>query len=438
MATTLTDMPLDIFHHIIDELPKYRLVNEHAVTPRPWHLREFRLVSRTIETKSRVRFAQEFFTSIVVAVPLQLSERVQHISKDAILRNGVRNMKIRIDFPRELAIDDSDSKLGHDQNYRKKLEDYLIKCSFKSDFLTTIHHVKSLKVSSKLHSATSHGGDLMSRDDNRVVWRRMAREVLKTVLMVGAIRLENIQIGDNRSWGTEVHPGLLRDLPEISANLSELTSLRLINFVDGEHHLDSMLPFETLYNPQDLFKFLIQAPKLRELEYLGLRSNCVSNLVVDCRLLKTPTLTPTVTNLTLSHWTCEGDLPHLGDSLKVLRIASIHLTSIEWRPVFSRLRESLNLEKFTAVHLSEGRFFLDFDLINHARPLIEPIMIESHRWHDVWGWLASPTTAEDDVWLWVDHNREGCEISLDAKDGDDMNEWLLRLEQQYRLKERRH
>jgi hypothetical protein len=441
MTITLSDLPVEIFHHIVDELPKYKLSNADTAIPRPWYLREFRLVSRTIETKTRARFAHEFFASLAITVPLRPSERLQHISGDAILRDSVRNVKIHIRFPYELAIQDSDMEPGHDKNHEKTLEDFLVKCSLTSSFgqfLKAIHCLKSLTVSTQLdprYPALEHMST-MCKGYNRMLWRIMAREVLKTVLLVESIRLENIQLGEHWVNQTEIPPSFLGDLPETSTNLSELTSLRLVGFVDGEHHLGSTLPFGTLYKPQDLFNFLARAPKLRKLEYSGLQDNCnmESSLVEDYRLLRSLTLPSTVTNLSLSNLTIAEHVPHFGDSLKVLRLDFILVVDMEWRLVFSVLRKSLDLDIFEAKNLEEGNNLLTFDLIHHDRPITVSHNIEVQRWDE--GWWDRPTEVtanEDDDWLWVEHDCMIYDISLSTQDGDDMDEWLLKLEERYEL-----
>jgi hypothetical protein len=435
MAITLADLPVEIFHHIIDELPRYKFSNTDTAIPRLWHFKELRLVSRSIERKTRARFAHEFFASLVIPVPLQLHKRTQHILADAIFRDSIRTINVNIYFPRKPFAQDCGNGLGHDKEYEKTLEDFLVKCSITSNFgqlLKTLHHVTGLTISTG-RAPKVYCSQAKCRGNNMVLRRTIARETLRTVLMVETIRLENIQLGDEFENGTGIPPSLLRDLPETSTSLSELTSLRLVGFVDGVHDVESTLPFEPWDEPQDLFNFLTPARRLTNLEYSGLQNGpyMAQNLGRGYRVLETLTLTPTVTNLTLSHFVIAENLPCFGDSLKVLRLESIGLIDIEWRQVFQVLRESLNLDIFEAKNLEEDNdVMVDFQLINRDRPITESLKIITQCWDE--RWWERPTIADDD-WLWVSHDPYNWKISLSAKGGDDMDAWLSRVEQQYQL-----
>jgi hypothetical protein len=90
MAATLSDLPVEIFDMIID----YMCAVDHGNASGRLDITNLRLVDRTIETKTKVRFAREGFHTLVLQVPIVWDKRLQYVLRDPIFRNSVRCVAI--------------------------------------------------------------------------------------------------------------------------------------------------------------------------------------------------------------------------------------------------------------------------------------------------------------------------------------------------------
>jgi len=91
---TLSSLPVDIFHHVIDELPVVKVQNGQS---RKQDLKSLRLSCREIETKTRRRFGQEFFGALAVTLANERRfESAHRISANGTFSNRVTQLCVRV------------------------------------------------------------------------------------------------------------------------------------------------------------------------------------------------------------------------------------------------------------------------------------------------------------------------------------------------------
>jgi hypothetical protein len=123
---TLPSLPVELFHHIIDELPDTWTNHRYIKLD----LKQFRFACREIDFKTRTGFSKHFFSCCEIRVGPGGFERAHQITADSIFRTQVEWLELCLDHLNAPFNDDAD---------HKATTDYIMGGAFRSAFtkLTT-------------------------------------------------------------------------------------------------------------------------------------------------------------------------------------------------------------------------------------------------------------------------------------------------------------
>jgi hypothetical protein len=131
MAPTLPDMPVEIFDHIIDQLPHTWNGNY-----RRHDLKNLRSASRKLENRTRIRFGKEFFRAHMIRIGPG-SFRISHnVLNDADCRKSPRTLVIS--FGRVPLDETADYEVAYMYASRGRFKSALNRCMSQSTRLESI------------------------------------------------------------------------------------------------------------------------------------------------------------------------------------------------------------------------------------------------------------------------------------------------------------
>jgi hypothetical protein len=241
MAPTLADMPVEIFHLIIDALPMV----QHDGAPYRHSLKQLRQVNGQVEAKTRVRFGHEFFNTLHLSVPLGHSEVTDRVLMDPIFRNSIRTIEIYPHYDTNI--------FGGDISL-EKLGKHVVEGSFKTDF------ERLMKAAKCVTSLVVEGWNKRSADDrwnaNRVnsksIWQGLVKGVLTVLFTLKDVRLKNLRLGHHIPDELQTPLFLFCGLPKNSSTFHQLTNLTLWYVVSEQA---TFLPSESPDQTQTLADF---------------------------------------------------------------------------------------------------------------------------------------------------------------------------------------
>jgi hypothetical protein len=446
MRTTLLDMPIEIIDAIIDKLPRAELNDVQCRRD----IKQFRLVCTNIESKTRRRFAQECFSSLLPTLTRGGFDNAHHIMDDDTFRNNVRG--IELNFARNVVEE-------HGPNNEIEATGdldagYVMDGTFKSDFLALLnrfHEVGKVCITSPL--LPIHDTEDLDEVMNRG-WRKLALDALAAIATCKTIHLKEFALGRNEGLPITVQD--LASISEASITFSELTRLSLYGILEnasGE-------------SPTILADLLASAPKLAKLDFQG---DVVDYVKLDYIPINLTHLPP-ITELRLSKFFVTEEsllkgLELLGETLHILSMETVELCTGTWRTIFGSMRKTLRLSFLALGDLSRGYGEHETDDVDHIfftntlrdRPVVLDFKLGGSVgtiWHDaIWMWHDAIWTRmeigklnralyEEEIkdidemiandWVWAAHHfdHQGC-VVLDEEEGDDVMAWLAMVDEQH-------
>jgi hypothetical protein len=448
MTTTLLDMPIEIIDAIIDKLPKtpqYTGMCRHDI-------KQLRLTCIYIETKTRRRFAQEFFSSLAPLLTPGGFDNVRHILDNETFRNSVRGIKLC--FTRNVVEEHgpNDHKI---QTTGDCDTGYILDGAFKSDFLALLDRANQVTKVSILSPRFSIHDTEDSEENMSCGWRILTLHALTAMATSQTLHLKEFALGSNEGLSIPVQD--LASIPEASMIFSELTKLSLSGILEnacGE-------------SPKILADLLARAPKLAKLDCHG---DIFGYIKLD-HIPNNPIHLPPLTELKLSKITMTEEvlvkgLESLHGTLHKLSLKNLEICAGTWKTVFESMRKTLRLHFLALGDLSRAHgddaetdepyqiFFTD---TLRDRPVMLDFKLGGSvgtMWHDaIWMWhdpiwtrmeVGSLTRAvyQDEIndmdqliaddWIWVAHHfdHQGY-IVLDEEEGDDVMAWLAFVEERH-------
>lgn len=362
MAPTLVNMPVEIFHGIIDELPAvYRPYRAHR------DLKILRQVCREVELKTRVRFGQECCRSVVLCLaPAGSPQKLGYLGDD-IFRHCVREVELRIHDPDVIMKDESSSDLVLDHETETDLEQGL---------LTILRLVPGVEHFSLTCSKTAQ--DTTEEDSNKTrrCWHKLVALTVQLLSAQKVVRLQSLQLGghDETIFPIPIfvlQPHLLR-----STGLAELTTLNLWGFVEA-NPADFSSSETAVTTTEMLDGFLGLAPKLVSIGFAGEgKETPLTNSLLKASLSAThPRPIPPVKELHFQSLAMTASqLVHglllLSVTLNSLTLNHLRLADGTWRSVFGIMRRRLKLNSVDLVVLEQGDLGVDLLDIAKHRPCI--------------------------------------------------------------------
>jgi hypothetical protein len=220
MSPTLLDMPVEMIDAIVDELPRSF---EHLMVCRH-DIKQLRRVCRELESKTRRRFAQECFSSLLPMITPGGFDSAHHIMGEDIFRNSVCDIELHvgrgIGDPDE---DDTDWDLT---------TDYIMADGFRTDFWKVTKRAQRMK---KVNIVSPcFPSDAMGEDRSNIIlgWRKVVVDALEAMSHPEGFQLTTFELGSNEGIPTPIH--LLASIPKASTIFGELTELSLYNFIEEE------------------------------------------------------------------------------------------------------------------------------------------------------------------------------------------------------------
>jgi hypothetical protein len=445
MAPTLADMPVEIFHLIIDSLPM--VLDDGA--PHRQSLKQLRQVNREVETKTRVRFGHESFNKLHLPVPLGHSEVTERVLMDPIFRKSIRTIVIYPNY---------NAEIFDGNNSGRKLKNHIVEGSFQSDFkrlLQAAQYTSSLAVEG-CNTRSAEKGNIIDFKNHENIWRELVKGVLTVLFTLQDFQLKDLRLGHYTLYTLVLPLFLFWGLPKHSNKLHQLTSLTLWHMNPEQA---TFLPPESPDQTQTLEDFLALAPNLKTLNF-DMYDHCGK-----CRPYQLPAfllshdstrsrldsikLSQNLTQLQLSdlivHETFLSEkLENCGTTLKELLLKDVSLSTGNWRTLFKFLRTKLHLKYFDANDLKEESSLIVFTRIHQQRPLtLDTNALQSdyvlkaivrHDLGDDYDFMEEAVMK--DGWVWIEHNRGDSyrfAMNLDVDDGDDMNAWLAMMEEKCEL-----
>jgi hypothetical protein len=379
MTSTLSDLPVEIFHAIIDELPQFEI--DTAVSGRH-DLMQLRLVSRNIVIKTKVRFAQEFSKTLVVPVPTEGSERIKHILVDTVLRGSIQNIDIYIDYCDRLFSNNPPKDC-------KSFRNYLVNGPFSEDFrhlLRLAKYMTSLTILSSSKFLRNYSLSFQQKEFTQN-WRELARAVLVLVFANDDHCPEHLQIGDSEPQHyTPTSTSPLQGFPKTSTVLSKLTSLHLSELMQPNHTESTPLSSQPGAT-HSLSDFIALSPQLTKFEYTGVHPAALdpSHPMENFCVPKNLPLPPQLTEFVFGTMSVPGSMLMAGlrscsATLKGLHFRDICLTDVTWETLFAFLRETLRLEYFRARRLMTGDYEVVFLLVHRDRLVVYDLDSRLEEW----------------------------------------------------------
>jgi len=200
--TTLPSLPIEIFHHIVDELPRtwQKIRRRHD-------LKQLRLTCREIELKTRIRYGREFFFGLTVTVAPGCFEAPHSIMNDAIFRNSPTHLDICMDNDRT-AFDET-------VDFQATIE-YTKSGGFKMDLESLLTRAQRTTSLSLLSPRVSSGATMEIKGKIQDACHIMIRATLAIVSALSRLRLHSLDIGLNDPLSLETPVSLLYEMPSDS------------------------------------------------------------------------------------------------------------------------------------------------------------------------------------------------------------------------------
>jgi hypothetical protein len=438
MLTNLSELPVELFHAIIDQVPT---TQERRVI-----LRNLRLSCRTMQMKTRVLFGQEHFSQLLVlAKPQGRPKLLGYILLDEIFRHSITRIHI--------CVVDDDARSWNLNDWEVAYQSVLERV-FKAGFRRLMQRaprIAELTMSSP--EVQSEATDSI-RALIDVFWSTLVGDILSVVFTTPGLRLTYLGIGSQ--WGTSTPLKVLTDIPKDSMKVSELKVLRLDNARE-EMSTQSSSASESSAPAQTFGDFLTLLPKIEKIYYHSVQPASTYPVLsyISDRPPKPPTLSSlALLNISTTETALVEGLQGLCSTLRGLTLGDVKLTSGTWRPVFGFLHRGLSLGY---VHLhdlttTENEHVL-FDAIVRDRPLVLHSRVSRSLGMDWFqaiyasvlsapgspGYQALKKEVDRlvaDECVWVSHHSPWTyEVQLVMKDGDDVGMWLKMLEEKHEVEE---
>jgi hypothetical protein len=444
MTAALSDLPVELFHIIIDELSTMTPKDEFRR-----NLQSLRLVCRETQAKTRKAYAVNFHAYIMVDLAMESAKQSDpHLMQDDIFQDSVRELDIC---------------MAGDEHPPKDLTtwaDEVMAESWKEETGSHLRRMRYLKRLSILTPLLPQDANIELRRKFGIAWQKSLGDLLSIIFTAGQLRLELLQLGWHAPLSPPIPTYLLQGIPMDSPVLSNLTDLRLSRITE-ESHTEPVEKATRVVVTRTLKDFLSLAPNLTRFEYRGAFESKEDPLLdrypglnrLPAGLPIIPTLSHiSFTDLIMTQTSLFDFFLASRAILRRLMMWKIKLTSGTWQSALPMLRTEFDLTWLDVKYLLQGDQQLTFYRVLMHRPgvidaktpregkfweeaIIGAAWWEDHIGHDIEDaeCKAKAQEIEDliaDDWLWVcadtyDIHR----VVLDGENGgDDVKRWIACME----------
>jgi hypothetical protein len=332
MAHTLPEMPVEIFHAVIDEM----LEDKQDRGARRREMQTLRQVCRDIEVKTRVGYGQEVFARRALFVTPDSLAKMDAILSDEVFRGCVRDITVLIDHSSPSSGDDADWDELLSNVDITNLQQHLNK------MFQRLRQVERIAIDSPSLSSDA-SSELRKNVEER--WNEVVATTLDAIMAQERLCVETFEIGCCSSEAVPIPAHLVKGLPRDSTALTGLQELFLYHVVAGS-------PTDAKHGPvstQTLAEFLALAPSLDFLRCQGMDLSA-ANVERDTMLGSNPNAAlPPITALGLSSMsTTEVNLTEslllFSSTLEALYLDNINMTAGSWQAIFHIMWHKLNLK----------------------------------------------------------------------------------------------
>jgi len=433
--TTLPSLPIEIFHHIVDELPRtwQKIRRRHD-------LKQLRLTCREIELKTRIRYGREFFFGLTVTVAPGCFEAPHSIMNDAIFRNSPTHLDIWMD----------NDKTAFDEtvDFQATIE-YTKNGHFRMDLESLLNRTQRMTSLAILSPRVSSAATMEIRQKIEDAWHEAVRATLAAISALGRLRLHDLTVGLDEPLALTTPTSLLSDTPSDSRMFDEMSALTLQK-VTADAHDESLAPLAADGEADTVHKHLFdRMPKLEEFVYYG--DNSASRVYPSDSNSIPPPQSPPLCRLVLGQMSvpayCLKDaFSAFKATLTELTLESINLENGTWKDVFN----SMLSPKLEWVHLSRlilwGNITIFFSNVHAQRSMVvgpedKKAIYNQRDQRDEEGgaeklmFLNSILQELESDFVWVFHSMEDVqEIRLGAdEEPEEVRRWLAVVRDQHEL-----
>jgi hypothetical protein len=211
---TLSDLPVELFHQIIDDLPQSCLKEQ----TRKHDLKSLRLAYRKIEAKTRTRFGTEFFSSLSVTLaPARRFQIAHSISDDPVFGDRVTEL--------DVFVNQHDALLDATTEHLNTMS-YKAYGDFKSVFQRLVYRLPRLVDVTLNSPEVCRGATRPFRDSVVYLSAILLENALVTLSALDQTRLESLTIrAEYDFWSVCTPIQALRRIPQTSRAFADLKTL---------------------------------------------------------------------------------------------------------------------------------------------------------------------------------------------------------------------